>query len=265
MHTTKRAVLLSCSDHYNHRLYVIDGYLRSLGYETVYYTSDFDHTSKKVFRCTVPGCRQIHVRPYQKNLSLSRILSHRDFARLVFQELEQDPPDVVVAQLPPNYLAHYAARFKARYPETRLIFEIFDMWPETFPSGSMKRLLALPFSVWAGLRDKNLSAADRVIPECRLFCRKLGLPEENAIYLASRRDPDQTPEAHLRSDGLDLCYLGAINNVVNVDAIADLTAQLARLKPVTVHVIGDGEKCPQLLQALRDAGAEVDWLGVVFD
>ena len=28
MHTTKRAVLLSCSDHYNHRLYVIDGYLR---------------------------------------------------------------------------------------------------------------------------------------------------------------------------------------------------------------------------------------------
>lgn len=265
MHTTKRAVLLSCSDHYNHRLYVIDGYLRSLGYETVYYTSDFDHTSKKVFRCTVPGCRQIHVRPYQKNLSLSRILSHRDFARLVFQELEQAPPDVVVAQLPPNYLAHYAARFKARHPETRLIFEIFDMWPETFPSGSMKRLLALPFSVWAGLRDKNLSAADRVIPECRLFCRKLGLPEENAIYLASRRDPDQTPEAHLRSDGLDLCYLGAINNVVNVDAIAGLTAQLARLKPVTVHVIGDGEKCPQLLQALRDAGAEVDWLGVVYD
>ena len=91
MHTTKRAVLLSCSDHYNHRLYVIDGYLRSLGYETVYYTSDFDHTSKKVFRCTVPGCRQIHVRPYQKNLSLSRILSHRDFARLVFRELEQAP------------------------------------------------------------------------------------------------------------------------------------------------------------------------------
>ncbi|MFQ9053482.1 MAG: hypothetical protein ACLR5H_10345 [Oscillospiraceae bacterium] len=55
-----------------------------------------------MFRCTVPGCRQIHVRPYQKNLSLSRILSHRDFARLVFRELEQDPPDVVVAQLPPT-------------------------------------------------------------------------------------------------------------------------------------------------------------------
>jgi len=150
MHTTRRAVLLSCSDHYNHRLYVIDGYLKSQGYETVYYTGDFDHSSKKVFHCSVPGCRQIHVRPYRKNLSLARILSHRDFARLVFQELEQDPPDVVVAQLPPNYLAHYGARFKRRHPDTKLIFEIFDMWPETFPSGSVKQLLALPFSVCAG-------------------------------------------------------------------------------------------------------------------
>ena len=52
---------------------------------------------------------------------------------------------------------------------------------------------------------------------------------------------------------------------MNIDAIADLTAQLRRLKPVTVHVIGDGEKCPQLLQALKDAGAEVDWRGVVYD
>lgn len=34
---------------------------------------------------------------------------------------------------------------------------------------------------------------------------------------------------------------------------------------MTVHVIGDGEKCPQLLQALKDAGAEVDWRGVVYD
>ena len=199
MHTTKRAVLLSCSDHYNHRLYVIDGYLRSLGYETVYYTSDFDHTSKKVFRCTVPGCRQIHVRPYQKNLSLSRILSHRDFARLVFRELEQDPPDVVVAQLPPNYLAHYAARFKARHPETRLIFEIFDMWPETFPSGSMKRLLALPFSVWAGLRDKNLSAADRVqavLPQAGSAGGKRHLPG-----LPPRPEPDAGGPSALRRTG----------------------------------------------------------------
>ena len=36
MHTTKRAVLLSCSDHYNHRLYVIDGYLRSLGLSLIH-------------------------------------------------------------------------------------------------------------------------------------------------------------------------------------------------------------------------------------
>lgn len=262
--TSKRAVLLSCSDHYHHRLHVIDAYLKSRGYETVYYTCDFDHNTKQVYQCAVPGCRQFHVRPYQKNLSLSRILSHRDFARQVFLELDRDPPQVVVALLPPNFLAHYAAWFRRRHPQTKLIFEIFDMWPETFPSGRLKRLLTLPFSVWAGLRDRNLSAADRVIPECRLFCRKLGLPEENAIYLASRRLEAALPP-QLDAERLELCYLGAINNVVNIDAIAGLTAQLVQRKPVTVHVIGEGEKREQLLQALTEAGAQVDWLGVVYD
>ena len=35
MHTTKRAVLLSCSDHYHHRLYDIDVNLKSHAYEMV--------------------------------------------------------------------------------------------------------------------------------------------------------------------------------------------------------------------------------------
>lgn len=261
----KRAVIVSCSDHYRHRLHVTDAYLRSKGYETTYYTSDFDHDTKKTYRCPVPGCRQFHVRPYQKNLSLSRILSHREFARQVFEALDRDPPEVVVALLPPNYLAHYGARFKRRHPNTVLIFEIFDLWPETFPSRKMRGLLALPFAVWAGLRDNNLRAADRVISECRLFCRKLGLPEDNAVYQTAVGEPELPHAGQLRENALDLCYLGAINNLIDIPAIAGLTGEIARHKPVTVHVIGDGEKREAFLQALSDAGAQVQWHGAVFD
>lgn len=261
----KRAVIVSCSDHYRHRLHVTDTYLKSKGYVTSYYTGDFDHNTKKAYHCSVPGSRQFHVRPYQKNISLSRILSHREFARQVFAALEQDPPELVVALLPPNYLAHYAARFKRRHPKTVLIFEIFDLWPETFPSKKMRRLLALPFSVWAGLRDNNLRAADCVIPECKLFCRKLGLPEENAVYQTAAGGAYLPDDVHLRKDGLDLCYLGAINNLIDIPAIAGFTGELARRKPVTVHVIGDGERREAFLQALADAGAQVQWHGTVFD
>lgn len=265
LQTEKRAVIVSCTDHYRHRLHVTDTYLKSKGYETSYYTGDFDHDTKKAYCCPVPGSRQFHVRPYQNNISLSRILSHREFARQVFAALEQDPPEVVVALLPPNYLAHYAARFKRRHPSTVLIFEIFDLWPETFPSEKMRRLLALPFSVWAGLRDNNLQAAECVIPECKLFCRRLGLPEENAVYQTAVRGTDLPADVHLREDGLDLCYLGAINNLIDIPAIAGLVGELVRRKPVTVHVIGDGERREAFLRALSDVGARVQWHGIVFD
>ena len=85
----KRAVLISCSDHYGHRLWAVDTYLKSRGYETVYLTSDFSHDRKEVFTCSVPGCRQLHVRPYQKNLSADRILSHREFAKKAVRWLEE--------------------------------------------------------------------------------------------------------------------------------------------------------------------------------
>ena len=91
----KRAVLISCSDHYGHRLWAVDTYLKSRGYETVYLTSDFSHDRKAAFTCSVPGCRQLHVRPYQKNLSADRILSHREFAKKAvrwLEELEQSSP-----------------------------------------------------------------------------------------------------------------------------------------------------------------------------
>ncbi len=264
-HAEKRAVIISCSDHYSHRLHVIDTYLKSKGYETNYYTSDFDHNTKKEYRCSVTGCRQFHVRPYEKNLSVSRILSHKEFAKQVFETLEKDVPDVAVALIPPNYLAHYGARFKRRHPDTVLIFEIFDLWPETFPSKKLRSLLSLPFSVWSGLRDNNLRSADCVIPECRLFCRKLGLPEENAVYLTAPRSPETPDGVCLSNEKIDLCYLGAINNIIDIPAITKLTERITHYKPVTVHVIGDGERCEEFLQALKNAGVEVDWHGIVFD
>lgn len=269
MSTGKRAVLISCSDHYGHRLWAMDEYLKSRGYETVYLTSDFGHDSKKVYRCQVPGCRQLHVRPYQKNLSLDRILSHREFAKKAvrwLEELEREP-QLVVSILPPNFLADYLARYKKKHPSVRLVFDIFDLWPETFPSGGMKRLLAVPFSVWAGLRDKNLPAADRVITECHMFQERLGLPDERAqtIYLAARRPEGLGHDAQLDPEQLELCYLGAINNIINIPAITQLVRELASYKPVTVHVIGEGERREALVQSIEQAGAQAEFHGAVYD
>ena len=265
----KCAYLISCSDHYSHRLHVADKCLRAEGYETVYITSNFDHTSKQEFVCKVPGCVQIPTSPYQKNLSLDRILSHRRFARDVFRYLEklEEQPEVLVVLLPPNFLAHYAARYKKRHPEVKLVFDIFDLWPETFPGGKIKKLLAPVFSVWAAIRDRNLGAADFVVTECEMFRKRLKLPEETSktVWLCAETPKTERIEPQLRSDALELCYLGAINNIIDIPAICALIGQLAAKKPVVLHIIGKGERQQEFADAAKAAGAEVIFYGPIYD
>lgn len=265
----KQAYLISCSDHYDHRLHVADACLRSRGYETTYITSDFDHTAKTRFTCRVPGCVQLPARPYRKNLSLDRILSHRGFARDVFRYLEKldRQPEVLVVQLPPNFLAHYAAKYKKRHPQVKLIFEIFDLWPETFPGGKIKKLLAPVFRVWSAIRDRNLGAADFVVTECELFRQKLGLPAETSetVWLCAQKLDLEKPEPTLPDDALVLCYLGAINNVISIPDICELLRQLTPRKRVILHIIGKGERQAEFVEEAKAAGAEVIFHGPVYD
>lgn len=265
----RTAYLISCSDHYNHRLGVMNSYLQSHGYETTYVTSDFDHTTKKPFVCKVPGCVQIPAKPYQKNLSVHRILSHRSFARDVFRFLENqaEQPDVIVVLIPPNFLAHYAAKYKKHHPNVKLVFDVFDLWPETFPFGKLKKLLAPAFRIWAWIRDHSLGAADFVITECEMFREKLNLPEETSATVYLCAEPLTLPEApvNLSADKLDLCYLGAINNVIGISEICELIERLTQQKPVTLHVIGKGEREQEFIDSAKAAGADVIFYGPIYD
>jgi hypothetical protein len=268
--TKKQAVLVSCTDHYKNRMYVIDDCLKALNYNTTYLTSDFSHYDKKRFVCEKQDAIQLHVREYTKNISPDRILSHRDFARAVYMYLEQLPqePDLVVCEVPPNFLAKYMAKYKKKHNDVKLVFDLFDLWPETFPFGKAKKLLSLPFKVWGGLRDKNLKYADTVLTECDMYREKLGLldnPNVKTVYLAGTRPEDAEISADLSSERIELCYLGAINNIIDIPAIKGFVERLSALKPCTVHVIGNGERTEELLEAVKSVGAVLEYHGAIFD
>lgn len=265
-----KAYLISCSDHYDHRMQYWDRSLRALGLETVYLTSDFSHSDKKPFCCAVPGCVQLHVPPYRRNLSLARILSHRSFARQAAAYLRAlpEPPAAVVCLVPPNFLCRELVRWRRRCPGSRLVFDLFDLWPETFPSSRLKRLLALPFRIWSGLRDRNLGGADFVTAECGYFLRRLGRTGDRARAVYFALPPYEGPEpeaAPLPRDRAVLGYLGAINHLIDIPRITALIRALSARLPVTLHVIGEGESRPAFCEAARDAGAEVVFHGKVYD
>lgn len=263
----KRAIVISCSDHYEHRMKYWDASLRGLGFETTYVTTDFLHVEKKTYVCPVEGCVQLHVMPYRKNLSVQRILSHRMFAKKVYRYLEEVRPQVVVSLLPPNFLVKYLAKYKKRHPEVKLILDIFDLWPETFPSSKAKKLLAPVFRVWANLRDKHLGAADYVTAECDMFRKRLGLSDARSETVYFSLEPYCGPreEAALPTDRADIAYLGSINNIIDIPRIVSFLSELNGRIPTALHVIGGGEKCEEFCDSVRAAGVEVDYCGKVFD
>lgn len=265
----KVAVLISCTDHYTDRMYLFADFLKEQGYQIQYVASDFHHVRKEPFICSVEGAKQVHVRPYQKNLSLSRILSHRDFARGVYRFLEAMPqePALIVAEIPPNFLATYMARYKRRHPNVKLLMDMFDLWPETFPSGKIKKLLAPVFSVWAALRNRGLPFADLVTTECVMYQQvlepHLKRCETQTVYLC-RSAIEVVPQAP-SMETLSVCYLGSINNIIDIDGICALLQKCVQHKPVKLHIIGDGENCDRFIRMAQNVGAQVEFHGRIYD
>lgn len=265
----KIAILISCTDHYRERMHIFDSFLSDNGYKTQYIASDFHHIEKTPFKCSIKDSIQLHVRPYKKNLSVSRILSHRDFAKGVYNYLKNlnYEPDLIVCEIPPNFLAKYVSKYKKQHPNVKLIFDIFDLWPETFPSNSMKRLLKLPFKIWGSLRDKNIFTANSVITECNMYQKVLGTadnPKVNTLYLSAQKFENQ-PAKNINTDRIVLCYLGSVNNVIDIQRIENFITKLNSLKPCKVNVIGNGERMDDFLYALNKTGAEIEFHGVVYD
>lgn len=265
----KIVYIVSCSDHYNFRLHIVDRYFQESGYKTIYLTSDFDHDTKASFSCSVPSSIQLHAKAYKKNLSIQRVLSHRSFAKSVYKYLcrLENKPNVVFMHIPPNFLAHYAAKYKKKNPEVKLIFDIFDLWPETFPSNKLKKILAPIFGIWSGLRDKSFKYADFIVSECDLFREKLKLTDDvsGTVYLGGKKLSVPLANAVLQEDKLELCYIGSINNIISISTICRLLSELVLKKNVVLHIIGKGESEPEFVNSAKATGAEVIVHGPIYD
>lgn len=262
------AYLICGFEHQSHRMTAVEELLESKGYTVKYITSDFDHLSKKKIEGNVLNSIQISAKPYSKNLSLDRILSHRKFARDVFKYIssQETQPDIIVAMVPPNFIALYGAKYKKKHKNVKLVFDIFDLWPETFPGDKVKKLLFPVFGVWGAIRDRNLKYADFITTECELFRQKLNLPQDKskAIYLNKEEFKDKG-EPELPDNQINLFYLGSINNIISIEDICGLIKELSEKIKVELHIIGTGEREEEFVSSAKAAGAEVIFYGPVFD
>lgn len=239
----------------------MDQYLRCQGYEALQYTADYNH-ERKVYIEPEEGVTPIHVRPYKKNLSFARLYSHYDFSKQVYKLLCEERPDFVYGVIPPNSVASACAKYKRKHPESKLVYDIIDMWPESYTA---HQILKLPFKMWASLRDSNLQYADHVFTECSLY--QSFLPQLKSVS-ALRLCRDQANFADVPVwDGkvVDIAYLGSINNIIDIPGIESLIAAITKHMQVNVHIVGGGESEDAFVSALERAGAKVHNHGKIFD
>lgn len=255
-----KILIVNCFDTYENRVDLLYEYFQQKGDVTVI-TSDFAHREKKVREQNKPYT-YLKVKPYYKNLSVKRILSHMDFAKQVGRIVEKSDYDLIWTVVPANSLMKEVVKSQKNNPNIKFVFDFMDMWPETMPV--MK--LPLVFRPWANLRDNYLKYADLVVTECELFQEKLSSHVQKSdmytLYLARKNEKRKisvdTDESILR-----FCYLGSINNIIDIPEISRVINLFSGEKEL--HIIGDGEKRQEFITSVESTGVKVIYHGTIYD
>jgi glycosyltransferase involved in cell wall biosynthesis len=261
-----KAVIVNCFDTYEDRVDLLHDFFKLQGYDVKIIQSDFRHFKKVHRKEEKVDFIFVRSKPYYKNLSLTRLFSHYKYANDAFKIVENIKPDLLYTFIPPNSLAKFASSYKKRNKETKLIFDIIDLWPETIPIGKMKKYP--PFIFWSKMRNMGLKYADSIITECDLFQSVLsdhltGI-NTSTVYLA-KKEINVVSISKINNHEIHLAYLGSINNIIDILLIKKIIETIKIVKPVYLHIIGDGEKKQELIDKANEGGAKVIYYGQIFD
>lgn len=260
-----KAIIVSSSYSYVERIELLKEGYEKKGYETIVILTDFIHASKKYVSDEREGFIYIKTKPYIKNISPQRLYSHYQFAKDAFKRVREYEVDLLHVLIPANALAKEANRYKKNHPDVKLYMDFIDLWPETMPIKYFKN--AYPFKAWKNLRDKNLENTDAIYCECDLYREVLEVTNNNhykTLYWAKKAGAlESHPE--LPVDHINLCYLGSINNIIDMDLIVEICNRISVYKDVTLHIVGIGEKKDEFLQLLEANGVNVQDYGAIYD
>lgn len=244
-----KAVIVTCFESNEERLSFVYETLINKGYDVTAFTTDFSHV-KKDYRNNVPKIfNVVHTKSYKKNLSIGRLLSHFYFSNDVFDLIDKDVPELIWLMAPANSLIKCAKKFKKNHPQTKLIIDIIDMWPESLPININKDIF--PLNTWKNLRTNNIGCADYLVTECDFYHEKLDKEYKgNTSTIHWARDSKAyTNKIIETTDKLVLCYIGSINNIIDTELIANIIKNINM--PVEMHVIGEGENTDKFLKSLK--------------
>lgn len=266
----KKALIVACFDSYSYNLRTkyIENFLLRCGYEVNFLVSNFDHRTKTNYKTNRDNITYIKVPRYSSNMSIKRIISHLIFSIKVRLKLMNSHYDVIYVTTPPNILF-----FLLRNINGKVIFEIGDLWPETFPYNKISVFKKILFYFWKSIRDISINSKNIYIFECSLFESIIKNRKKNlyikggTLYLCkSSKERIILEKNHILNEELvNLLYLGSINNIIDIDFIIAICKKLNRYKKSNLIIVGDGEKKKDLINLLMHNSIMFEDYGMVFN
>lgn len=268
-----------------HRAGLLSAHLAAQGHQVTFWTGNFDHFTKR-HRMDTTACvdqpiapnyqiRLIPSRGYARNVSLARIMDHRDVARNFLSEAEKEPrPDGLVVAMPTIDLAHAGARF-AKSHGIPYIIDLRDLWPEIFyldrpaPLRQAIHLATTGMSRQLNWALRNATAVVGITPAfmewgCKRAGRTprpgldqdlpLGYPTPGPASEANARIQESMIAAgDLRPGLFQICFLGAISDRMDLATLCQGVKRANETGEHPVHLVlaGDGAPLGDLRQRFQ--------------
>lgn len=244
--------------------------LAGRGHDVTWWTATWSHRRKAIRTAPLGiredegfGVRLVATRPYEKNVCLARINSHKDFGR-TFERLanegvssgQLDRPDVILASLPPLESPEAALRL-ARKLDATFILDVQDLWPETFERllpgpGFLKRLIApLLLGNMAARRQALVAGADALSATTHAYAAAAfadgpAATPRHVCYVGAYADEFPGPRRIIGDLGpagpLECVYAGSLEAGQDIEILPAVARQLsAKGVAATIHVAGSGK------------------------
>lgn len=257
-----KALVITCYESNEERVNCVIETFRKINVEVKAISTNFLHKIKEKRTTYSKDYTYIPTIKYYRNMSLMRLVSHAQFASDAFILTKDYNPDIIWLIAPCNSLIKQANKYKKKNKDVKIIIDMIDMWPESLPISFNKNIF--PFSIWKNVRTENIKCADYLVTECDLY-QEILKKEYNGkiatIYWARNFNAVHSV-LDLPKDEIGLCYIGSINNIIDIDKICSIIKSID--KKVVLHIIGVGEKKDKLVQEANKICRVIDY-GETYD
>ncbi|MFA0052856.1 hypothetical protein AB4403_17665 [Vibrio breoganii] len=237
----------------------IEQCLKEEGSEVLVITSDFCHHSKNKVKIEREEVLQVQTIRYQSNKSIKRFLSHFILSISLFVEAAKyrNSYDVIYITAP----FALTILFLKIFCKHKIVVDIVDFWPVSLP---FKRK-GFPFSIWKFINKIAINQCDVCISTSKTFLSYFDSEEKrHHVLLGNKKVTDRkNKSAVFDKNELDLLYLG------NVGRLYDFSTLIMAIKKsglsVKLHIVGDGDYLPGLIEMLKVNRIKFQHYGSIYD